>query len=182
MLEGCIRKPSCPGKRSPARRAPGLRLPSVEAAGCDGRPAVRARRQRPCGQRHCSTICQAAAVAYDRRYRRSSTEDRPQFALTAPIGLSEARRLAHVLDSLVRVSRRDGQSTDTVHRDPRVGGLIGRRQSKSSDPGESPNARHRSDACRSTRRRGHSVPHYLETRGRDTQDSGPRVAPTAART
>ena len=172
MLEGCIRKPSCPGKRSPTRRAPGLRLPSVEAAGCDDRPAVRAQ----------GTIYLAAAVAYDRRYRRGSTEDRPQFALTAPIGLSEARRLAHVLDSLVRVSRRDGQSTDTVHRDPRVGGLIGRRQSKSSDPGESPNARHRSDACRSTRRRGHSVPHYLETRGRDTQDSGPRVAPTAART
>ena len=64
----------------------------------------------------------AAAVAYDRavpprQYRGSA----PIFALTAPIGLSETRRLAHVLDSLVRVSRRDGQSTDTVHRDPREG-------------------------------------------------------------
>ena len=92
-----------------------------------------------------SAIYQAAAVAYNRRYRRSSTEDRPQFALTAPIGLSEARRLAHVLDSLVRVSRRDGQSTDTVHRDPRKGGTGNRRPSKSSRPGESPNTRHRSD-------------------------------------
>ena len=95
-------------------------LPWKPPAATAGRQCVRGANH-PCGQRHCSTICQAAAVAYDRRYRRSSTEDRPQFALTAPIGLSEARRLAHVLDSLVRVSRRDGQSTDTVHRDPREG-------------------------------------------------------------
>ena len=109
----------------------------MEATGCDGRPAVRTAKLRIL-LRSRNAIYQAAAVAYDRRYRRGSTEDRPLFALTAPIGLSEARRLAHVLDSLVRVSRRDGQSTDTVHRDPRVGGLRDRRPSKSSTPGESP--------------------------------------------